>query len=53
MEVNYCLKILLPGKENPSGKSKKHYNGRLWRIQWWFMPTTACGKDINTHINCY
>ena len=38
MEVNYCLKISLPGKDNPSGKSNKRYNGRIWRIQWWFKP---------------
>ena len=47
MDVNYCLKILLPGKDNPSGKSKKRYNGRLWRIQWWFKPSwpprSGCG----------
>ena len=23
---------------NPSGKSKKRYNGRLWEINWWYLP---------------
>ena len=24
---------------NPSGKSKKRYNGHLWEINWWYITT--------------
>ena len=23
----------------PGGKSKNRYNGRLWKINWWYVPT--------------
>ena len=44
METNRCLIFAMPWINNPSGKSKKRYNGRLWEINWWCLPTSlmAC-----------
>ena len=28
----------------PSGKSKKRYNGRLWEINWWYLPFYSWGE---------
>ena len=36
--VNGNLKFSITLIEKPGGKSKKRYNGRLWKINWWYIP---------------
>ena len=47
MEATYCLKFSITLIEKPGGKSKKHYNGRLWKINWWYVPCCVpmCTSD--------
>ena len=36
--------------DNPSWKSKKRYNGRLWEINWWYLTYSFAAVGLKSKL---
>ena len=52
-EATQCLKVSIQLIEKPGGKSKQRYNGRLWKINWWYIPRTTTAITHTSYAQQY